>query len=145
MAAPTTYSFKSITAVLSHPLVPDVVFTGNIGIGQISVKNSTERTATETAADGGIMMSRIEGASGGADIEVQQTSVIQSLLIAWFNVLVAADPSYWTQSTLLVRDKLTGAGHILTGVAPTKIPDKVYAAQGGKITWNLVAGNVQNV
>ena len=108
----------------------------------------TDRTVMDTASDGTIMPSYIAGDSGDIAIEVQQTSILHQLLLGLYNLLKiaadAGDVSNWAASALSLRNVVDGSQHILTGVAFSKIPNKVYTAQGQKITWTLMAANVQN-
>ncbi|HLH04948.1 MAG TPA: phage protein [Bryobacteraceae bacterium] len=143
----TTYSFKDLTGAFVHPLVGSYILAGgNVGLGQITITNATDRTAHDTAADGSVMVSYIAGDSGAATIEVQQTSDLHSFLLGWFNQLKtladSGDVSLWAAGVLSLRNLEDGTVHTLTGVSPSKVPDKVYQAQGQRVTWNLMAAAV---
>jgi hypothetical protein len=107
---------------------------------------STDRTAHDTAADGSVMVTYVAGDSGGATIEVQQTSDLHLYLLSWFNLVkTAADNGAvgpWAAGVLSLRNLEDGSVHTLTGVSPSKVPDKTYAAQGGRVTWSLMAARV---
>lgn len=145
--APTVYSFKSLVGVFAHPFIEPYVFRGQQGIGSLSITRATDRTAHDTAADGAIMVSYISGNSGTVAIETQQTSDIHRRLLAWYNACVAAaelgDPSLWASATLDARSIADGATYIITGISPGKVPDQPYQSQGQKITWSLMAADVQ--
>jgi hypothetical protein len=143
----TTYSFKDLTGAFVHPIAGSFILAGgNVGLGQITITNATDRTAHDTAADGSVMVSYVAGDSGGATIEVQQTSDLHAYLLAWFNIVKTAadngDVGGWAAGVLCVRSMDDGAIHTLTGVSPSKVPDKTYAAQGGRVTWSLMSARV---
>lgn len=143
----TIYSFKDLTGAFVHPIAGSYILAGgNVGLGQISFSAATDRTVHDTSSDGSVMVSYIAGDSGSASIEVQQTSSLHNFLLNWFNLVkVAADLGdviNWASATLVLRNLLDGTLHTLTGVSPSKIPDKTYAAQGGKVTWVLMAASV---
>jgi len=145
----TTYSFKDLTGAFVHPLVGSFILAGgNVGLGQITIANATDRTVHDTAADGSVMVSYIAGDSGSVSIEVQQTSDLHAFLLAWFNIVKTAadagDVGPWAAGLLTLRNLDDGSVHTLSGVSPSKVPDKVYQAQGQKVTWNLMAALVTN-
>src|SRR5579871_3941530 len=145
----TTYSFKDLSGALAHPVAGQFPFAGQIGMGQITVTMNTERTTHDLAADGSIMVSYIAGDNGQIAIEVQQTSDLHAFLLAWYNGIKSAadagDPTEWASAAVTLRNVVDGSQHVCTGVSPSKIPDKVYAAQGGKITWVLMCADIQSV
>jgi hypothetical protein len=143
------YSFKDLSGAFAHPLAGSFIFAGQIGMGQITITMNTEKTSHDVAADGAVMVSFISGDNGQVAIEVQQNSDLHSFLLAWYNLIKTAadqgDVSNWASAGLSLRNVVDGSTHLLVGVSPSKIPDKVYAAQGGKVTWTLMAANVQNL
>lgn len=144
----STYSFKDISGAFDHPAVGNFLFAGQIGAGHFTVGMSLERTVHDTAADGAVMISYIAGDPGYLDVEVQETSPFHAFLLNWFNTVKTAadqgDPTQWASATVTLRALLNGANHVLVGVSPSKIPDKPYASQGARVTWRLMAGNIQN-
>jgi hypothetical protein len=144
--APSTYSFKDVVGSFFHPLAGTQIFAGQIGMGQFVVKNTTERSTHDLASDGTIMVSYISGAAGSFEVECQQNSIIHHFLLDWFNIITTlaeqGDVANWASAAIAVRSQLDGASHLLSGVSPGKIPDKTYTAQGGKVTWNLMACEV---
>jgi hypothetical protein len=141
----TTYSFKDLTGVLQNVLlgISFQLSGGNLGTGQITIKNLTERLELETAADGTVMPSYIAGDSAEVTVECQQTSALHKALLQLYNQVTTAadlgDLSFVVATQLSVRTFLDGSGHFLQGVGFGKNPDKVYAAKGGNITWTLKA------
>ncbi len=147
--APSTYSFKDVVGSFSHPLAGVQTFAGQIGLGTFVVKNATERTHHDLASDGTVMVSYISGANGSMEIEMQQNSVLHHFLLNWFNTITVlaeqGNVANWASGVISLASTLDGASHLLTGVSPSKIPDKTYAQSGGKVTWNLMAAQVTNL
>lgn len=145
----TTYSFKDTSGSFQHPLLGAFPFAGQIGMGQFTVVMTTEKTAHDVAADGAVMISAMSGDNGSVAIEVQQTSDLHTFLLAWYNTVKTlmdqGDVTNWATATLTLRSIVDGSTHICRGISPSKIPDKVYAAQGQRITWNLMCADIQNV
>jgi hypothetical protein len=141
-----TFAFKSIVGAMSDPDVGNFPFQGQQGVKQITITNATERTAHDTAADGTIMVSYVSGASGSIDIETQQTSLLHQFLVNWANVKFTLsehqNSSSFAAAAVKVVDLINGSTHTLTGVSPTKIPDKPYGPSGSFVTWRLMAANV---
>jgi hypothetical protein len=145
----TTYSFKDLSGAFTHPLIAiPYVFTGQIGLGQVVVHMATEKTVVDTAADGSVQLSAVPGDSGTIAIECQQTSALNSFLLTWAYLVKTAlnngDVSNWAAAGILLRNTVDGSSHVASYVAPLNIPDKTYAAQGGKITWTMVCGDIQS-
>lgn len=143
----TSYSFKSVAGAFTDPDAGTFPFQGQQGLKQITINNATERTAHDTASDGTVMVSYISGASGSAEIEVQQNSTLHQFLVNWANIkYVQAEggggSSNFASAALKVIDLINGAVHTLTGISPAKIPDKNYTAAGGFVTWRLLAAQV---
>jgi len=80
---------------------------------------------------------------------VQQTSALHAFLLAWYNAVKTAmlggDVTNWATASVTFRNLVDGSIHECTGVSPSKIPDKVYAAQGQHLTWVLMAADIQSV
>lgn len=146
--AATTYSFKDSSGAFTHPTAGAFPFAGQIGMNQLHVAMTTEKTTHDLAADGTVMPSFISGDNGSVAIEVQQTSLLHQFLLAWYNLIKTAadngDVSQWATAAIVIRNSVDGSMHVCTGVSPSKIPDKVYAAQGQKLTWTLMCASVQS-
>ncbi len=146
-----TYSFKSLTGVLTNPVygVTIPLTGGSIGLGSITIRMTMTRTAQDVAADGTVMPSYIAGDNGEVDIQVQETSFLHSALLALYNLAVLAanneDVSGWASTAISFTLLIDGSVHTLTGVSFDKIPDKPYEASGQKITWKLLAANIINL
>lgn len=144
----STYSFRNLSGAFTHSLVGAYTFSGQQGIGQVSVHMATEKTAQDVSADGAVQISFIAGDNGTVTIECQQTSDLHAFLLAWFNVCKATaasgDASNWATASLLLRDTLNNKSHICNFISPQNIPDKTYTAQAGRVSWVLPAGDIQN-
>lgn len=150
-AISTTYSFVDTAGSLTNPILGNspIVFAGEIGMGQFEVEMITPRTVHDVAADGTVMPSYIAGDNGRVTVQVQQTSILHKELLSLYNdLLVAAaggDVSNWANSTLSLRNTVDGSQHLCTGVSFEKVPNKVYTAEGQKITWPLMSASIQNI
>jgi hypothetical protein len=149
-AQSTTYSFKDLTGSIAFPLgIGTLLIGGQLGVGQIVFTNAAEHTSHDRAADGTIMPSFMAGDDGNIQIEVQQTSIAHKVLLSWLNTLKTAamndDVSNWATTTAFFRSLTDGSVHQASGISPMKVPDKTYAANGGKITWNLPCCSLINL
>lgn len=144
----TTYSFKDLSGAMTSPLAGAFAFAGQIGAGKIVVENITDHGVLDTVSDGTVVPGFVAGNAGRITIEVQQTSIFHKFLLYWHNLHVqqgtSGDVSQWAGSGLLLRNTVDGSSHIATGLTPTKIPDKAYDTQPGKLTWVLLAANLAN-
>lgn len=142
----TLHSFKDLSLVFAHPLVGTFTVKGQIGVSRIAITNTTERTLHDVAADGGVMISYVSGDNGTIKMEMQQTCAFHKFLLTWYNVIKTLadqdDVSAWASADVHARTINDGSVHVLTGVSPSKVPDKPYAAAGEKITWDLMAANM---
>jgi Protein of unknown function (DUF3277) len=149
-AISATYSFKDTSGSLTNPVLggSPIVFAGEIGVGEFVITMHTDRTVHDVSADSTVMPSYIAGDNGAITIMVQQTSYIHAALLTLYNILKSAadsgDVSNWASTALSLRNVVDGSQHLLTGVSFSKIPDKTYAAQGGRLSWVLMAANVVN-
>lgn len=150
MSVGVTYSFKDLVGVLTNTAfgVSLPLAGGNIGIGQITIAMTTERTVHDVAADGVVVGSYVAGGNGTVAIEVQQTSLLHHALLGLYNLAVLAannnDVSGWLSTSISFRTILDGSTHLLNGVSFGKIPDKPYQSSGQKVTWTLMAADVIN-
>lgn len=144
----TTYSFKDLSGAMTSSLAGAMIFAGQIGEGKVVVENITEHGVLDTSLDGTVVPGFVAGNAGRITIEVQQTSLLHKFLLYWHNLHVQAatsgDVSNWAGSDLLLRNTVDLSSHIATGVIPTKIPDKSYDANPGKLNWVLLAADLVN-
>ncbi|WP_427112438.1 phage protein [Megasphaera sueciensis] len=140
----STYSFKDVVATISHPSYGSYSIQGE-GVGEILIAKSTERTATDIAADGSVMISKVEGNNGIVTIQAQQTSGLHKFLQGMFNYLVNADSSEWAQISMTVKSTNMGKTHYCSYGAFQKESDNPYQTQGQKVSWALPFADIQNI
>ena len=146
MDAPSVsvYSFLDLAGALASPELGAYVFTGK-GIGQLVVSMATEKSSHSVGADGSVMISKIAGHNGTIQIQCQQTSDLHKWLLAAYNAMYLADTSSWANIAATLRNTSDGTSHLATGISFQKIGDKSYAAQGGNVTWVLMAADIQSL
>lgn len=151
MGQGNTYSFKSLTGVLTNPVfgISIPLTGGNIGAGSFHISMATTRTTHDVAADGTVMPSYVAGDNGDVVINVQQTSLLHKALLNLYNLCVLAannndDVTGWAATAISFVHLADGTTHTLTGCSFDKIPDKPYEASGQKIAWKLLAANIIN-
>ena len=138
-----TYSFLDTILNVVFPFGA-MSITGK-GVGNITVSMSQQRSAIDRAADGNIMISKIAGNDGVLTLSIQQTSDAHKFLLAMYNALIIAPPSAWAQGAAILRAISDNTTMTFTGLCFQKLPDKPYDMQGAKITWTLLAGDVQQM
>lgn len=144
----STYAFKNVVGSFTDPDVGTFTFQGQIGLKHITVKNTVDRGLIDVAADGGVMISYISGANGGADIEMQQTSSFHAFLTNWANTKFTnaenGNAENFGAAAIRIQNLLTGQTKTLTGVFPVKVPDEPLGTSGASVTWAILAANVAN-
>jgi len=140
----STYGFKDVDATISHPSYGSYTLQGE-GVGELSITKTTERTTHDVAADGSIMVSKIEGNNGNVVVQCQQTSGVHNWLQGLFNYLASADTDEWAQISLTVKANHMKKTHYCTYGAMQKEGDNPYQAQGQKISWTLMFADIQNL
>lgn len=138
----TTYSFSDVSCVISHPSVGQYVANGE-GIGNINISMTTDRTTHDVAADGSVMVSKINGRNGIITIAIQQTSALHKWLLKWYNYLEASATDQWARTSIILRAPMMHELISATWVSPQKLPDRPYQAQGQLVTWSLMAADIQ--
>jgi hypothetical protein len=150
MAQGSTYSFRALTGVLTNPVFGFTIQLtgGNIGAGSFTVRMATTRTTHDVAADGTVMPSYVAGDNGDVDIDVQESSVLHTSLLALWNLCLLAanngDVSGWAETVISFRMLTDGTQHVLTGCSFDKVPDKPYESAGKRVTWKLMACQINN-
>jgi hypothetical protein len=145
----TTYSPVDTTGSVVNPYNGAMIFGVYQGIKTITVEMDSEKIGKDTASDGAVMGSYIPGDAGKVIIEVQQTSEWYKYFVDWYNLNKLAadnqDVSNTFGGAVVLRNITDGTSHLATGVAPGKLPPKVYAGSGGYVTVTLEALDVQSV
>lgn len=142
----TTYSFADTNFIFFHPAKGAYPITGK-GMGQANVTYPNDNTATDLAADGSVMITKIKADIANINIELQQTSPFHLWLLDYFNFLNSnrANTNQWAGASITI-DGLNAGGTLFTAqnVAPIKRPDAPYQQQGQRITWSFVSGNASS-
>jgi hypothetical protein len=140
----TTYSFTDLAGALILG-GSSYTFSGQEGVGGVTISMDTDKTEVNVAADGGIMGSFIPGDSGKITIEVQQTSDLHAWLVARYNTLKTTGAATWLTGVATFRNVVDGSKHVCQGVTFQKLPDKQYKAAGQTVTWVLPAMDIQTI
>lgn len=150
-ASISTYVFLDMVGAIAHPLIPAglTLVGGNVGgINRITITMAGDQTVHSVAADGAVMVSGISNDSGRVELECQQTCVVHQQLLALYNALNTAkklgDVVDWAAMTISFQNVVDGSKHTMQGCSFLKVPDKAYAAEGGNVTWQLMAAAVIN-
>lgn len=137
----TTYSFQDNNVSFNHPF--GNASSSGAGIGTISVAMTQTKTTHDVAADGSVMISKIEGDNGTIAITIQQTSQLHKYLKNWYNYInTSTDTSQWASMAININNKSLGDSVVATNVSPQKLPDQPYQAQGQMVTWTLMAAKI---
>ncbi|WP_021168767.1 hypothetical protein SOV_04770 [Sporomusa ovata DSM 2662] len=139
-----TYSFLDLTGVISHPSLGSFTLTGK-GVGEITISMANDKTSHEIGIDGAILATQVPGNNGTLILSIQQTSALNNWLLKWANYLQNEQTprNEWLMTTILIKSKSLKIEHKIAGVSPQKIPDSQYQAQGQRVTWVLMAADIQ--
>ncbi len=137
----TTYSFEDVTTSFQHNGVGAASSTG-AGLGSIAIAMAGDRTVHDAAADGKIMISKVNCKNGTITLTMQQTSELHKYLLKWYNYVDVANSSEWAAMVITIKSNNLGDITTCTGVSPQKLPDRPYQAQGQQVTWNLMAAEI---
>lgn len=139
-----TYSFTDVNITVEHPDYTSFSMQGE-GVGDITISKSTDRTSHDVAADGTVMISKIAGNNGSINVNTQQTSALHTYMQNLFNYLWSADTDKWAQISITLRAPKMKQEIICSGCAFQKEADRPYQAQGQRISWNMLAADIQYV
>lgn len=135
------YSFQDVVATFSHPLVGQYTANG-AGVGEISITMATDKTVHDVAADGNVMVSKVLGDNGTVAVQVQQTSSLQYWLMNAYNAIKTATSDQWALMSIRIQSIAMQDLHNCTGVSFQQIAERLYQADGQKLTWNLMAASI---
>lgn len=135
------YSFQDVVVTFSHPLVGQYTANG-AGVGEISITMATDKTVHDVAADGNIMVSKVLGDNGTVAVQVQQTSSLQYWLMNAYNAIKTATSDQWALMSIRIQSIAMQDLHNCTGVSFQQIAERLYQADGQKLTWNLMAASI---
>lgn len=136
-----TYSFADVSFSMNHPSIGSYSAIGE-GVGDFTISYANSRTAQDVGGDGTVMTSKIKAKNGTITLNILQTSDMEDYLERWWRYIEVAPSSEYTGMTITIRSTTMGVHIVCTGVAPEKPADKPFQAQGQKISWNLMAENI---
>lgn len=142
MSTQSTYAFKSIDFVMTHPAAGQFSMNGE-GMGDVTVTMTNDVSAHHLAADGSVMTSRIAADNGTVTINAQQTSALHKYMERLYNYLLTAENDQWTAATILINDRLNREKITCTGVCFQKRPDTNFQQQGQTRAWVMMAADIQ--
>lgn len=136
-----TYSFSDVVLTLSHSSLGSLS-TNGMGLGQISVSMSADKTSINVASDGTPVVTKIKNETGSLSIQCQQTSEVHLQLKRWLNYLTNAPTNEWSNINAVLTSKQTGEQDVFSGGSITKHPDITYDTEAGSVTWTLQFANI---
>jgi hypothetical protein len=142
--ASTLYSFADISFVISHPAVGQYVANGS-GIGSIKVTMTTDRTKHDVAADGSVMVTRVEGNNGTIALAIQQSSALHQWLVNLYNYVRTSDPSQWALASITISSPLMLTQIYASGVSFQILTEQDFGADGAQFTWDLMAADIDSM
>ena len=137
----SVYNFKDTTLVLRHPAMGSLTITGE-GVGSVTLSYANDNTQHDVAADGSVMISKINAHNGTLAITVQQTSYANRWLERYMNYIKVAPTSEWAAANASLDNDQIGDHFELKGISPQKAPDHSYQAAGQNKTWNMMAAEI---
>jgi len=100
----------------------------------------SSHTAT---ADGYVVVNRLKNNHGTITIEVPQNSSSDEYLRKWAKYLKNADSYLFALTALNIVDSMGRFTIYCENVTPQKIPDRVYDATSGMVSWVLLAAVIK--
>lgn len=140
----SVYAFSDVNAVITHQSYGQYSINGT-GIGNITVAQSNEQVVNEVAADGTVMTSKLKNFIGTAAVSCQQNSPLNVWLNGLYNYLKTAPTGQFAGANMLVKSNATNEQIYAEGLTPSKLPDKVYEAQGQMAVWNFLSTKIEIV
>ena len=142
MAKMTVYSFADVKVVMYHQDVGQCVLSSE-GLGKISVSMAGDLSSHTATADGYVVVNRLKNNHGTITIEVPQNSSSDEYLRKWAKHLDGVDSYLFALTALNIVDNTGKFTIYCENVTPQKIPDRVYDATGGTVTWTLLAAMIK--
>ena len=137
----STYSFTDLTVTFTHAALGQLVCQGE-GLGSITFTMTDDTSAHDTASDGSVMTTKIIAPNGTVAVEVQQTSYVHKWFTRLNNYLRTAPSREWAEISMLAVSPSMHVTHEGTNMSIQKRADKPYQQQGQRVTWNFLAGDL---
>ena len=139
--ATTIYSFADVEFIISHPSVGRYVAQAE-GIGSIKVTMTTERTKQDVAADGAVMVTKVEGKNGTIALAIQQTSALDKWLRNAYDYVDTANASEWAEFSITIRSPIMMELVNAYDVSFQILPERPFESDGQQVTWNLMSAHI---
>ncbi len=136
--ATTIYNFNDIKFVISHPSIGRYTADG-AGLGSIKVTMATDRTKQDVAADGAVMVTKVEGRNGTIALDIQQTSDLDQWLRKAYAYVDTAGASEWAKFAITIRSSIMVELINAYEVSFQILPERPFEADGQHVTWSLMA------
>jgi hypothetical protein len=137
-----TYGFNDVDLIISHPDVGQYQQKGE-GLGSIAIVFANDRSAHDVAADGHVVVSKIDAKNGTVTITAQQTSELHNFMKRLYNYLSNAAASRWAETSITVRDRNNGDTTKCSGVSIQKYRDIGYQKESQTAAWQLMAAEIK--
>ena len=136
-----TYSFQDVNVTISHPSVG--VFSANgTGLDSITIEYANDISSHDIAADGTVVTNKIITKNGSVVFDIQQTSEFHAWLLKWSNYIKIAQPSEFALATITINSINLNETTQLIGVTPQKLGQRPYKQQTQKVSWTLLAQEI---
>ena len=141
----TAYSFLEVQAAIAGP-----GGTFNLGNGSgaaeegITIEMTAEKDIMTIGADGTPMHSLSADNSGMVTVRLLKTSPVNAQLQAMYDAQ-KLDPSLWAQNVITISNTNSGDSVGCRSVAFKKLPNNVYAKEGGMNEWEFNAGAIDTL
>ncbi len=141
----TAYSFLEVQAAIAGP-----GGTFNLGNGSgaaeegITIEMTAEKDIMTIGADGTSMHSLSADNSGMITVRLLKTSPVNAQLQAMYDAQ-KLDPSLWAQNVITISNTNSGDSVGCRSVAFKKLPNNVYAKEGGMNEWEFNAGAIDTL
>jgi hypothetical protein len=139
--ATTIYSFADVEFIISHPSLGRYVANGD-GIGSIKVTMTTDRTKHDMAADGAVMVTKVEGRNGTVALAIQQTSALDKWLRNAYDYVETASADQWAEFGITIRSPIMTELINAYDVSFQIQPERPFEADGQQVTWSLMSANI---
>ena len=141
----TAYSFLEVQAAIAGPAG---IFNLGNGSGAaeegITIEMTAEKDIMTIGADGTPMHSLSADNSGMVTVRLLKTSPVNAQLQAMYDAQ-KLDPSLWAQNGITISNTNSGDSVGCRSVAFKKLPNNVYAKEGGMNEWEFNAGAIDTL
>ena len=142
--ARVNYGFADLTVLISHPSVGQVELNG-AGTGNITFTMAEDTSSHNLAADGVVLVSKIEAKNGTVAVTIQQISEAHRFFTMLYNYLQSAPLREHAMIQLEANGSDMQVSHIGEDMSIQKRGDKAYNQQSENVTWTFLAAKLQEI